>query len=242
MPRLTSTVRALLIGLGAAFVVLAIVQNVAGFDLYGHLALDLRLEQGFMQLAWQPLTFWFVYPPVPDALLNYALLLLGIYFFLSPFEEAFGRKRTIQLAAAGIAGSAIGTILLALALLSFPSIRPPLGIAGPSPIALAALGAFPVVLGNRQILFMFVIPMKAWTVILIGLGMTALAAVLARDPFVFVDHAGALGAGVAFARWMTRPRGPRRPKSPPKGAARRPNGPHLEVVRGGADPKRGWLN
>lgn len=243
LPRLTPTVRALLIGLAVSFVVLAIVQNVAGFNLYGYLALDLRLEQGFVQLAWQPLTYWLVYPPVPDALINFALVLLGIYFFLSPFEEAFGGKRAVQLAAAGIAASAIGTILLALALLPFPTLRPPpLGIAGPSPVVLAALGAFPVVLGNRQILFMFVVPMKAWTVILFGLGITALSAILARDPFVFVEHATALGAGVGFAKWMTRPRGGKRPKSPPKGPSRGKGGPNLKVVRGGADPERGWLN
>lgn len=234
-------VRALLIGLAAAFVVLAVVQNVVGLDLFGVLALDLRLPRGGVALAWQPLTYWFVYPPVPGALLDYGLTLLGIYFFLSPFEEAFGAKRATQLAVAGVAAAALGTVALALVALPFPALLPPLGVAGPSPIALAALGAFPVVLGNRQILFMFVIPMKAWTVILVGLGLTALAAVLARDPFVFAEHASALGAGVGFAKWMTRPRGPRRPP-PGRRPSRGKGGPKLEVVRGGADAERRWLN
>jgi membrane associated rhomboid family serine protease len=238
---LTRTVRALLIVLGASFVALAVAQNLAGVDLFGLLALDLRFERGFVPLAWQPLTYWLVYPPVSQALVNYALILLGLYFFLSPFEESFGGKRTLQLAAAGIVSAALGTLALSLALASAPALRPPLGLSGPSPIMLAALGAFPVVLGNRPILFMFVVPMKAWTVILVGLGLAALSAVLARDPFVFAEHASALGGGVAFAKWMTRRRGPRAPRPTPRGPSKR-RGPQLELVHGGEDRPGRWLN
>src|SRR5690606_2475915 len=101
-------------------------------------ALDLSGQAGHVNLLWQPLTYWIVYPPVPDALFNFLFVLLGIYFFLSPFEEAFGRKRALQLAGAGIAAAALATIAFSFVL---PTARP---IFGASPIALAALGAFPV--------------------------------------------------------------------------------------------------
>jgi len=63
---------------------------------------------------------------------------------------------------------------------------------------------------------------------------------LARDPFVFVVHASAIGAGLGFAKWMTRPRSA---KPEPRRKKRR-SGPDLRVLPGGADdddPPR-WLN
>ena len=238
-PRLTPTVKKLLILLAAAFVILAVVQNLAGIPLFQWLALDVRFAGNadalYLNLLWQPLTYWLVYPPVPNALLDFGLILLGIYFFLSPFEEAFGPKRTIQLSAVGVLGAALPCVLLGFLL---PASRQ---IAGAGPIALASLGAFPVIARGREILFMFVIPMKAWTVILLGLGISALLAVLARDPFIFVEYSGALGAGLGYAKWMVRPRGPRRPTRKPP---RRGRGPDLRVLRGGADDddKPRWLN
>jgi membrane associated rhomboid family serine protease len=234
-PRLTPTVKKLLIVLVAAFVAIAVVQNVADLPVFQLLALDPHVMEGvWINLLWQPFTYWLAYPPVPDVLFSFSLSLLFLYFFLAPFEESFGAKRTVQLIAVAVAAAAVATVLLSLVL------APRTPIAGAEPIALAALGAFPIIAGNREILFMFVIPMKVWSVILLGLGFSALAAVLARDPFVFATHASALGAGVAFAKWITRPRTPK--KAPPK--KRRP-GPNLRVVPGGAagdDERPRYLN
>lgn len=242
LPRLTPTVKKLLLVLAASFVITAVVQNLAGIEVFQLLALDVsywRAGQGtpgsFIQLAWQPFTFWLMYPPVTDALVNFLLVLLGIYFFLSPFEAAFGTKRALQLSAVGVLSAALPCILLGFLI---PAQHP---IYGSGAIALAALGAFPVIARGREILFMFVIPMKPWTVILLGLAISALIAVLATDPFIFAEYAGALFGGVAFAKWLTRPRKPTRP-APGK---RRAGGPDLRVVRGGAgadDDKPRWLN
>lgn len=236
-PRLTPTVKKLLLLLGGAFVVLAIVQNLASVPAFQWLALDLMgaPAANYVNWLWQPLTYWLVVPPVPDALMSLAFTLVGIYFFLSPFEEAYGSKRTLQLAAVGVVTAVIPCIALSFVV---DATHP---IAGAAPIALAALGAFPVIARGREILFMFVLPMKSWTVILLGLGISALMAVLARDPYIFVEYSGALGGGVAFARWLTRPRTPRRPDGPFK--KKRAGGPDLRVVRGGADDdKPRWLN
>ncbi len=235
-PRLTPTVKKLLIGLVAAFVGIAVAQNVVDIDVFSWLALDLaNLRHGvFVNLLWQPFTYWFAYPPVPEALFSFLMMLLVIYFFLSPFEEAYGAKRTLQLSAAGIGAGALATILLALV------IESPIPIAGASPIAAAAFGAFAVIARDREILFMFVVPMKVWHAILLGLGVLALAAILQRNPFFFVEEAAALGGGYGFARWMLRPR-----QTKKKPAAGRRRGPDLKVVRGGAkddEDKPRWLN
>jgi membrane associated rhomboid family serine protease len=236
-PRLTPTVKKLLIVLVAAFVAVAVAQNVANVPAFDYLALNLDWSGGtfyFINLAWQPFTYWLVYPPVPEALLNFALLLLGIYFFLAPFEESFGAKRTIQLSACGLAAAALATIAFSFIV---PSQRP---IYGAAPIALASLGAFPVIARNAEIYFMFLVRMKAWHVIAFGLGWAALSAVLARDVFIFVQYAAALGAGIGYAKWMTRPRTPKGKKPPKK---RKSGGPDLRVVRGGEDdPPPRWLN
>ncbi len=234
-PRLTPTVKKLLITIVATFVVVALVNSLTPLRLFQLLALN---PAPGLHWLWQPLTYWAVEQPIPNMLFSLGLTLLFVYFFLAPFEERFGAKRTMQLAAAGALASALavmalGTLLFSLGL----QIRTPL-IAGPTPIALAAFGAFPVIAGNREILFMFVIPMRVWTALAIGLGISALVAIMQHDPFIFVDYASALGAGVGFAKWMIRPRTPKR--KPP---TRRRGGPDLKVVRGGADddgPR--WLN
>lgn len=234
-PRLTPTVKKLLLLIGAAFVTIAVLQNVAALPAFQLLALSPRLTEGvWINLLWQPFTYWLAYPPVPSGLYSLALGLLFLYFFLSPFEEAFGAKRTMQLVGVAVVAAALASIVLSLVL------PPKMAIAGAEPIALAALGAFPIIAGNREILFMFVIPMRVWTVILLGLGFSALLALTARDPFVFATHASALGAGLGFAKWITRPRVPK--KSPPK---KRRAGPDLRVVRGGAsdeDDRPRYLN
>jgi membrane associated rhomboid family serine protease len=240
-PRLTPTVKKLLILLAATFVVSAVLSNLAGVAVEW-LALDLTFASGhYVNLIWQPFTYWLYYPPVPDALFSFALTLLFLYFFLAPFEESFGAKRTLQLIATGVLSTAAGTIALAFLLHALGVQLDPSKyvIFGADPIALAALGAFPIIARNAEIYFMFLVRMKAWHAVLLGLAFAALAAVLARNPFTFAQHAAALGGGVMFARWITRPRSPKK-AAPPK---RRAGGPDLRVVRGGDDdqPPR-WLN
>ncbi|HJL17412.1 MAG TPA: rhomboid family intramembrane serine protease [Sandaracinaceae bacterium LLY-WYZ-13_1] len=235
-PRLTPTVKKLLIFLGAMFVAVSVVQIVADVPVFQWLALRVSFTDGqLLGLAWQPLTYWAVEPPVPGSLLNVALTLLMIYFFLSPFEEAFGPKRALQLAGVGIVAGALAAVALAFV---WPRAMP---VSGASVIAAASFGAFPTVFRGREIiLFPLMIPLKAWTAVLIGLGITALMSLLNRDPYIFAMDASAIGAGFGFAKWMTRPR---TPKSDPKKRRRR-SGPDLKVLRGGADDddRPRWLN
>lgn len=241
-PRLTPTVKKLLIFLGTAFVLGSVLEVLADVPVYEWLALNLGFlagELAWVGLLWQPVTHWMVEPAVPGSLLNLGITMLVIYFFLSPFEESFGPRRTLQLAGVGVLGGAASAIALA-ALLSVlgMSMRgfPP--VSGAGVIAAAAFGAFPVIFRGREImLFPLMIPLKAWTAVLIGIAFTALMSLLARNPFVFATDAAAIGAGVAFSRWIVRPRAPKKPQQ-----KRRRSGPDLKVVRGGDDDKPRWLN
>ena len=234
LPPLTPTVKKMLIFLASSFVIVAVLQNLAGIGVFGWLALDVShgavADPVWLNLAWQPLTYWTVYPPVPNALMNFTFILIGIYFFLGPYEEMFGVGKMIGLCVAGVLASAIGCIALGFVV---PHTMP---IAGASPIALASLGAFPIIAGDRKILFMFVVPMSGWAVVGLTLAGSALVAVLSTDPFIFVSSAAALGAGIAYTYVLTRP------KSSPPPRKRRTSGPDLRVVRGGADDEPRWLN
>lgn len=232
-PPLTPLVRNLLIFLGAAFVLTAVL-DLFGLHLYPLLALELQYADGVpWSLAWQPFTYWAIYPPAPAALVDVLLTMLMLYFFLSPFEGTFGPRRTVILAILAVLVAGASAVALAFVL---P--RPPL--AGASAISAAAFGAFPVLFRDREImLFPLLIKMKPWTALLIGLAISALLAVLYRDPHVFVVHATAMGAGVAYAKWLVRPPKPERPSKP----TRKKGGPALRVIEGGADdsgPR--WLN
>jgi len=231
---MTPLVKKLLIGLGVAFVLVAVL-DLFGLHLYPLLALDLSYGAGVpYSLAWSPFTYWAIYPPLPSALLDVLLTMLMIYFFLCPFETTFGPKKVVILCIIGILSAA--TVAVGLAFV-FP--RPPL--VGASAISAVAFGAFPVLFRDRKImLFPLPIMMSAWAALGIGLAISALMAVLYRDVHVFVVHGTAMLAGVAYAKWLTRPKDPVRAT---KKRARRSSGPDLRVIDGGADdePPR-WLN
>jgi membrane associated rhomboid family serine protease len=251
-PKLTPTVKRLLIALAGAFVLTAVLENIAGIPIWDWLALDLSFNAsgGYLNLIWQPFTYWMVWPPVPEALLQFSLTLLFMYFFLAPFEEAFGAKRTIQIGVVGILAAAIPTLLLAVGLHFAGITLAPNAykMYGAEPLALAAFGAFPIIARGGEIYFMFLVRMKSWHVVLLGLGFAALSAVLGKNPFTFTQYAGALGGGVLFASWMLRPETPKKKPAPKK---RRTGGPELRVLKGGGgassddggdDDQPRWLN
>ena len=233
-PPLTPLVKKLLIGLGVAFVLVAVL-DLFGLHLYPLLALDLNYSTGVpYSLAWSPFTYWAIYQPVPAVLVDVLLSGVMIYFFLSPFETTFGAKRAVILSGLGVLAAAAATVALAFVI-------PRSHLYGAGVISAAAFGAFPVLFRDQEImLFPLLIKMKPWTALLIGLGLSALMAVLSRDPHMFAAHAAAMGAGVGYAKWLIRPQ---KPKPSTKKRSRKSGGPDLRVIDGGADDERPrWLN
>ena len=174
-----------------------------------------------------------MYPAVTDELLNVGMVLLMVYFFLSPFERVFGPRRTLILCLLGVLSGALSTVALAHLL---PARGP---YYGGGVVVAAAFGTFPVIFRDAKVLFMFIVPMKAWTALAVGVAAMAFVAILARDPFVFAADVTATLAGIGYAKWLLRtPKqdGVRRKR-------RRRGGPKLQVIEGGADDDRPrWLN
>lgn len=249
-PRLTPTVRNILIVMGVAFVATAVLQNVVGIPMFAWLALKVNFMDAstgaamgggaapLWGLAWQPLTYWLMWPTEPRVLLSFGLCVLFTYLFLASFEERYGPKRVLQICLAGILSASIGSALVAL-VLPWPTY-----VYGGFPLVSAVIGAFPVLFADRKlhlIPFPWAIDPKAFVGLAVGLA--ALQAVLAQDPYVLISDVFALAGGYAFARWMSRPRG--RPDMGLKGKKKkRRGGPDLKVLKGGMDddePPR-WLN
>ncbi|MGE0786231.1 MAG: rhomboid family intramembrane serine protease [Sandaracinaceae bacterium] len=236
-PKLTPAVRALLIVLGVMFVGTAVVQNVFQLPAFDWLALNVRYmvpdagavmspgapTPGLFGLIWQPLTYWMVWPPIPQSFLNAALSLFFLYLFNSPFEEKYGAARMLQMSAAGILSAAIGSVAVAAIL---PGGIP---VYGAGVIVSATIGGFPVLFKERNLfLIPFPFAIRPWTFVLVAVGIAAVNAVLAQDLYIFLSDVFAMLGGYAFATWMDRSDAKKAQK--PK---KRRNGPALRVLEGG---------
>lgn len=235
-PRLTPLVKRLLIGLLAFFVLQLILQNwVGGIPVYGLLALD-HQHPGIATI-WQVLTYVLVWPPVPGSVVNFLIALIFLWWVLAPFEERFGARRTAQLGVFAILAAAIPALVVGLV---FPRGEPPLH--GLNPILLGAIAAYAYSLrGRGQLSFFGVIPMQPMTLVWIVVGISVLLFLADMNVTSLVADLGAIGGGILFVRWMSRPRRPRTKKK--SGGRARPKGP-FSVIQGGRedDEKPRWLN
>lgn len=228
-PRLTPTVRAILIVLLVVFLGQTLVEGVLHVPISQWAALLPGLHVG---LAWQWATYWLI--ESPGQVLQRALDMLFLYFLLSPFEERFGARRLLQLVAAGVIGGALPVMLLGIVLPSAVS-----GLAGATSIGWAGFGAFAVVSGGGAVAFLFLPPMSAWAALGIFLAIPALSAAWTGDATQFLAAVGGASAGILYARWMARPA----TKKPGASGPLKRGRPNLTVIEGGADDnKPRWLN
>lgn len=153
----TPTVRILLIVTAAVFVIQVILREVFGFNLeslFGVVPFYFRHRF----YLWQPFTYLFLHA----GLLHLGLNLLVLWMFGCELERVWGRRFFLKyyfLCGVG-AGICIGL---------FTPIRPVIPTIGASGALYGMLLAYGLLFPNRQILFMFFIPMKAkHFVILIG--------------------------------------------------------------------------
>jgi membrane associated rhomboid family serine protease len=226
-PRLTPVVRLLLVVCGGAYLFTVLLQQWAGVPVFQLLALSPG-DPGLHTL-WQVVTYAFVYPPDPGHVLSFLIALLFLWLMLAPFEERFGGRRTWQLALTALLAAALPALLVGQVVPGGPRHV----LYGLQPILLGTLAAFSWSLrGRGRILFFGVIPMQAMTVLYLALGISLLLFLTSKSWVGLAADLGAIGGGVGFVQWMTRPPG-RRPASRPKSSP-------FKVVRGGQD--RRWLN
>lgn len=227
-PRLTPTVRTLLIVLVVVFVGQSIAEGLLHVPVSSWAAIHPGLHLG---LLWQWATYWLI--EVPGGVLPRAFDLLFIYFMLAPLEERYGRRRVLELIAVGVLGGALPVMLLGALIPSAFG-----GLAGASAIGAAGFGAFAVLSAGAMVSFLLLPPMSAWSVLGIFLALSLLNAFWANDASGFLSTLGGSGAGILYARWLLRPRSSKSP--PPK---KKPSGrPNLTVIDGGQGDKPRWLN
>lgn len=239
-PPITPTVRTLIVVLVVFFLGQTATEGLLGIPLTDWAAL---MPGVHVELAWQWATYWLVAIIVePRDVVWHLFTLFALYWVLSSFEAENGRGRLLGLIAAGIVGAAI-PLMIGGALL--PGLFG--ATAGPSAIVLAWMGALPVMRPGAKIgLFIASIPpFSAWTMIGGTLVIAALQSAWTHNAAILVEVAGAVGAGILWARYVTKPRKAGKASAPPP--KKRVGRPNLTVIEGGGksdddDHKPRWLN
>ncbi|MBS1814309.1 MAG: rhomboid family intramembrane serine protease [Acidobacteria bacterium] len=111
-----------------------------------------RVVHGWL---WQLLTYTFV----PSGVLNTAFALLTIWFFGAVTEQERGSRWLTELFYGSVIGGAVLTTLIAF--LPIPSMHPALAATGAWSAAFATLVAFGMLNAEQEIIFFFVLRMKA---------------------------------------------------------------------------------
>lgn len=230
-PRLTPVVRKLLFLFLGAFVLELLLERWAGVPVYGALALTPAAPG--VHTAWQVVTYALVWPPGPQSVLPLLIGLVFLWWMMAPFEERFGPRRTWQLALVGVLSASLPALLVGVLL------PQPYPLSGFDAILLATISAFAWSLRHHGQLMLFgVIPMRAIHLILLVVGVSVLFFIASGNVLDLVADLGAVGGGIGFVEWMTRP--PQR-RARRAGAKRRKKSP-FKVVRGGNDEGKHWLN
>lgn len=214
MPRITPTVKQILIGLFAAYVVQLVLENWMGVRVFGWLALAPNAP-----LPWQFFTYVLVNPTDPMWLL---LGLLFISWSLSQFEIVFGRKRTWQLCAVVALSASVSVAVLGLVVGSATPLL------GSTSLWYGSIAVMSWLDRQRPISFFGLFAMTAIQFLYGILALAVLSFVFDKDATRFVACLGAIGGGIGFANWLRKPRPPKRP---PERKKARASG--FKVIQGG---------
>lgn len=227
MPRMTSFVRKLLIGLFGCYVA----QLVLGGWLGMPLAEMLAMEPGGSS-PWQLVTYVVVEQQNP---LWFLFGMLFLWWILAPFEVAFGPRRTMQLCITVTLAASVPAWLMGFV---FPS---PL-LFGTGPVWFGAMAATTWLYRDRQMSLFGLASMTSQQFLGLMLGLSVLMFLFSHNHTHFVADLGGMGGGIGFIQWLRRAPSGSRPGRASRKARR--SGPGLRVIKGGQDdddpPK--WLN
>jgi membrane associated rhomboid family serine protease len=191
--RLTPFVRNLLIALVSIFVVQIVLESWMGLTISAWMGLWAPVTpQGSTGLfrAWQPLTALLFNSDPTSALLDWMM----IFFFLQPTLEILGRKGTAKL---------LGTTWIIGALvamgLAWPGIVQGAGpCLGVTTLTAAMVVAFGMARPDAQLLFLFFLPMRGRTLVLLELAIATLFFLFLRS----FESAVAWTTSIAAVAWM----------------------------------------
>jgi membrane associated rhomboid family serine protease len=228
-PPLTPVVKKLIITLFCAFVLELLLENFAQIPVIKTLAFD-PVDLGPLSLI-QLVSYVLIQNP--REVMGLILDLFFMWLIISPFESAFGRRHTLELAVAGALGGSLTALLVA-------QVAPIPGwlLLGSHTIAYAGMAAMAQVMGaGRKILLFGVVPMTSRQLLLVLAGFSLLSFLATRDHLMLASSLGSMLAGLGYVKYMSRA---------PRPSSRKRPSTRFRVVRGGGGrddsdrPK--WLN
>ncbi len=159
LPRLTPTVKALLIFFASAFVLSSLIGVVFRVDLVPWLGFSPLTFLGEFRL-WQPLTYILLHGGIWHLVFN----ALGIYMFAGDLEAFWGRRGFLQFCIITAVAGPIAQVLLWMGSYAIePSIavHPAFGLTiGASGIVYGLIGAYGMLFGEATVLALGIFPMK----------------------------------------------------------------------------------
>ncbi len=203
VPRLTPVVRRLLITLFVGFVVHLVAENWLHVPILATCALwigPLRVSQ-----LWQIFTHVFVQPLSPQSVISELIGLMFLWWILSPFEERYGGRRTLELCLVSLLGWALVPIAVG------PFLRESSPLFGTSALAFGGFSAFAMTTRRTQVMLFGAVPVKAMHLLTIAIGYSVLLFLASRNLVVLLAGLGATASGAAYGWWLTLP--PRKKKS-----------------------------
>jgi hypothetical protein len=221
-PRLTSTVKALIIGLLGAYVAQLVLHNWLGVPIASWLAM-----QPASLAAWQLVTYVVIDLGHP---LMFLIGLLFIWWALSPFEIAYGPRRTLQLCLAVTLGASLPAWLMGFVIAGSPVLF------GSHVLWFGGITATTWLYRGRQMSLFGIGSMTGQQFLLVLVGLSVLMFLASKNHTQLIGDLGAMGSGILFMRWLMRPRG-RSPvgRSRKKGPSARAKGFRV-IDGGGSDP------
>jgi hypothetical protein len=223
LPRLSAVVKKIIFGLLAAYILQLVLENWLGVPVGALLA----MQPGGLGL-WQLVTYVLVDHGHP---VMFLIGLLFVWWALSPFEIGYGPTRTLQLCATAILSASIPAYLVGFVAPGSPLLY------GSGPIWFGAIAATTWLHRDQQISLFGALAMTARQFLWLLLGITVLMFLASKDHTQLVADLGAMGGGIAFVRWMRRPRRPATSRKPSGGVR------GFKVIQGGNDDDRPkWLN
>ena len=226
LPPLTPFVKKLLIGLLGAFVAQLVLEVWLGVPVSTLLALS--TETVGVPTLWQLFTYVLVWPPSPSSVAWLLISLLFFWWMMAPFEQRHGAARTAQLCLVSTLSASVPALLAGLLWPSYP-------LFGSNVILIGVIGAFAASMPRDATISLFgLFPMRPVHLILLVIGWSLLGFLASKNLSGFVADLGALGGGMAFMRFLMRPRRPKAPRPPKKnGRSRRSHG--FRVIEGGGE-------
>jgi hypothetical protein len=225
LPRLSAVVKKLIIGLLVAYIAQLVLENWLGLPISSLLA----LTPGGPAL-WQLLSYVLVVDRGNPVM--FLIGLLFIWWALSPFEIGYGPKRTLQLCLASTLAASVPAYLVGFAAPGSPPLY------GSSGLWFGGMAATTWLYRDQQMSLFGMMPMTGRQFLLLMVGISVLMFLASKNHIQLVADLGAIAGGIAFVRWMKRPRRPtavRRPAARPRG---------FKVIEGGGgdDDHPKWLN